>query len=367
MGIQHLAYADDQAAMTNSIADMKVQAQKVQAFVAWSGITVSCKRCDITGMLYGQARRDGSSSVLSKSVINMVKDRVRQIKIHRSEIPFYHPHTNSYKYLGVNITPTFNWAPHLDRILTETKQKAERLINCALSKAQKMRILCTAIDPSITHSFAIGCLTELDISKFDAIRTRTCKGINGLPVSTSSAMVHQDTDQAGPGLPSLMVTYAEVSCRYLVQALNDIGSLGLVTRHLLLLQDKAIGVALPQPNNKQSLRQTSRYYLACQLATMQRSGLQLTFPQGQVSLRGNALSETLSIIHYDPQDLGLDCKIPVEVFRPLMDIVANITELCGCSAHRHVMLSTDELKLKYGNIVKKEHKVALNQLTKTLT
>ena len=28
------------------------------------------------------------------------------------------------------------------------------------------------------------------------------------------------------------------------------------------------------------------------------------------------------------------------------------------------MLSTDELKLKYGNIVRKEHKVALNQLTK---
>ena len=30
------------------------------------------------------------------------------------------------------------------------------------------------------------------------------------------------------------------------------------------------------------------------------------------------------------------------------------------------MLSTDELKLKYGNIVRKEHKVALNQLTKIM-
>ena len=192
--ISNLAYADDLAAMTNSIADMKVQAQKVQAFVSWSGMTVNCKKCAITGILYGQAHRDGSSSVLAKSMINMVKDRVRQIKIHNTEIPFYHPHTDSYRYLGVNITPTFNWAPHLERILTETKQKAERLTNCALSKAQKMRVLRTAIDPSITYSFAIGCMTELDISKFDAIRTRTCKRINGLPVSTSSAMVHQDTD-----------------------------------------------------------------------------------------------------------------------------------------------------------------------------
>ena len=91
-----------------------------------------------------------------------------------------------------------------------------------------------------------------------------------------------------------MVTYAEVSCRYLVQALNDIGSLGLFTHHLLLLQDKAIGVALIQPNNKQSLRQTSHYHLSRQLATLQRSELQLTFPQGHATLRGNALSETLT-------------------------------------------------------------------------
>ena len=114
-------------------------------------------------------------------MINMLKDGVRQIKIHNTEIPCYHTHTDSYRYLGVDITPTFNWAPHLDRILTDTKQKAERLIKCALCKAQKMRILRTAIDPSIIYSFAIGCMTELDISKFGAIRTRTCKGINGLP------------------------------------------------------------------------------------------------------------------------------------------------------------------------------------------
>ena len=207
---------------------MTVHAQKVQAFVAWSGMTVNCKKCAITGILCGQAHRDGSSNVLSKSMINMVKDRVRQIKVHNTEIPFYHPHT-SYKYLEVDITPTFHRAPHLNRIVTETKQKAERLTNCALSKAQKMRILRTAIDASITYSFAIGCITKLDISKFDANRTRTSKIINELPVSTSSAMVHQDTDQAGLGLPSLMVTYVEVSCRYKVQALNDIGFLGLVT------------------------------------------------------------------------------------------------------------------------------------------
>ena len=86
--ISSLAYADDLAAMTNIIADMKAQAQKLQAFVAWSGMTVNCKKCAITSILYGQAHRDGSSRVLSKNMINMVKDRVRQIKIHNTEFPF---------------------------------------------------------------------------------------------------------------------------------------------------------------------------------------------------------------------------------------------------------------------------------------
>ena len=104
--------------------------------------------------------------------------------------------------------------------------------------------------------FAIGCmLTELDISSLDAVRTRACKKINGLPFCTTSAMIHEDLDQAGLGMSSLMITYAdssEVSCKYLVQALNDKGPLGFTTQHLLLLQDKATHVALKHPGRHQT-------------------------------------------------------------------------------------------------------------------
>lgn len=118
----------------------------------------------------------------------------------------------------------------MDRVLSDTKQKADRLLGCALSKGQKMRGLKTAIGPSIIYSFAIGCMTEANINKFDAVRTRASKTTNGMPVSTPSAMVHLDIDQAGLGLPSLMVTHAEVSCRHLEQALNDHGFLGFITQ-----------------------------------------------------------------------------------------------------------------------------------------
>ena len=235
----NLAYADDLAAMT-SIADMKLQAQKIQEFLTWSAMAVNCKKCAIKGMLYGQTHKDGSNNALSKSMMRMLKDRTRQVQVYGTQLPFVHPHLEPYRYVGVDITPTFNWGPHVNRVLSDAKQKADRLLGCSLSKAQKMKVLKTAIDPSITYSFAIGCMTEADINKFDAVRTRTCKKINGMPVCTPSAMVHLDAEQAGLGLASLMVTHAEVSCRYLVQALNDHGSLGFITQNLLLLQDKAL-------------------------------------------------------------------------------------------------------------------------------
>ena len=49
-----------------------------------------------------------------------------------------------------------------------------------------------------------------------------------------------------------------------------------------------------------------------------------------------------------------------------MDEVNDIRALCVRSAHRHIMLSTEKLKLKYESAVKKEHKIALDQLTKIL-
>ena len=242
----------------------------------------------------GQADKDGSSDALSKSMLRIIRDRTGQVQIHGTQIPVTHPHLEPYRYLGVDITPTFNWGPHVNRVLSDAKQRADRLLGYSLSKAQMVKVLKTAIDPSITDSFAIGCMAEADINKLDAIRTRTCKRILGMPVSTQSAMVHLDTEQAGLGLPSLMFRHAEVSCRYLVQALIDHGSLGYITQNLLLLQGKAVGVTLQQKSSRKRLRRTSHYHLTRQLAILQNGNAHLTFPVGHAGLNGNSLSELLA-------------------------------------------------------------------------
>ena len=128
-------------------------------FLSW--MQVNCNKCAITGMLYAQSSND---NVLSHGVVGMLQKRTAKFKIQGKSIPFQHPHNEPYRYLGIHITPTFNWGPHLARILGEAKAKSQRLLSCCLSKTQKMTMLITAIDPSITYSFGIGCMTVSDIT-----------------------------------------------------------------------------------------------------------------------------------------------------------------------------------------------------------
>ena len=200
-------------------------------------MAVNCKKCALHILLHGQAYNNGRDNVLSPGMIRMSKHRAEQVKMQNTPIPFLHPHTEPYRYLGVDLTPTFNWAPHVDRILKETKKKGESLLASVLSPQQKILALHTVIDSYAKYSFPLACMTFSDVQKLDMIRTRICKKVHKIPLCTPSAMIHQDRECAGVGLTSLAVPYTEMVCKYLTQALNDNGSLGFTTRALLILQN----------------------------------------------------------------------------------------------------------------------------------
>jgi len=127
------AHADDMLASALSATDLARQAEKIEAFVNWSGMAVNVKKCAVTGILGGQACRNGSDKVLSSKMMKMLQQRLEMVKIYNTPIPFLHPHTEPYRYLGVDITPTFNWARHLDRVLKNARRKGERLLMSPLS------------------------------------------------------------------------------------------------------------------------------------------------------------------------------------------------------------------------------------------
>ena len=290
--------------------------------VNWSGMAVNVKKCDVTGILWGQARRNGNDKVLSSKMMKMLQQRLEAVKIYNTPVPFLHPHTEPYRYVGVDITPTFNSAPHLDRILKEAKRKGERLLMSPLSTKQKAQAL------NMACSMPLGLMTLPDVSKCDATKLNICKRICKLPRSTPYAMIHQERQHAGLGLTSMHVMYAKLTCTYLAKAFNDKGPVGFVTRPMLMLQNEIISESLNQGPSARCLRQTSHYHLARQLTVLQTPGLVLTVPAGHRDLRGNSLSNTLSKTRYDPCYLGLEQVIPPEIYHKLLEITDKVAYLC---------------------------------------
>ncbi len=361
------AYADDMLAAALTASDLARQAEKIEAFVNWSGMAVNVKKCAVTGILWSQARKNGSDKVLSSKMIKMLQQRLETVRIYNTPIPFLHPHTEPYRYLGVDITPTLNWAPHVDRVLKEAKRKGDRLVMSPLSIKQKAQALDTVIGSCMSYSMPLGLMTLSDISKCDAIKLNICKRIYKLPRSTPSAMIHQDREHAGLGLTSMNVMYAKLTCTYLTKALNDKGPLGFVTRPMLLLQNEIIGESLKQGPSARYVRQTSHYHLARQLTVLQTSGLELTVPARHRDLRGNTLSSTLAKARYDPCYLGPEHRIPPHIYHKLLEVTDDLAELCLPTKQKVILLSTSELALKFGRLITNQHKLALNQLTTSTT
>ena len=286
--------------------------------------------------------------------------------MYTTPIPFLQPHTEPYRYPGVDITLTFNWAPHLDRVLKVAKWKGKRLLMSPLSSKQKAQAIGTVIDSCMAYSMPLGLITLSDVSKCNTIKLNICKRIYKLPRSTLSAMIHQDRERAGLGLTSMHVMYAEPVCTYLAKALNDRGPSGFVSRPLLMLQNEIMGETLKQCPSARYLRQTSYYHLARQLTVLQTSGLELTVPAGQRGLRGNSLSSTLSKTRYDFCYLSPEQVIPPEIYHKSLDITDNFAKLCLPNKQNVILLRTSELALNFGRVLTDQHKKALNQLTKLL-
>lgn len=100
-----LAYADDLAAMTSKLEDLKRQAAKIASFTAWSGMKVNCSKCAVTGVQYGDAEKIGGQNQLCQAKTLKCCKRCAQVTIQGAPLPFHHPDKEPYKYLGVWLTP----------------------------------------------------------------------------------------------------------------------------------------------------------------------------------------------------------------------------------------------------------------------
>ena len=114
-------FIDDTTSMTNSIADLRWQAAKIDAFAAWAGTPINASKCAATGALFGSSPSEPLTSPTLKPSLSGTK----AVRMGRDTVPFLDP-SKPYKYLGVWVSyvtshnemnpcsPNFTW-PRLAR------------------------------------------------------------------------------------------------------------------------------------------------------------------------------------------------------------------------------------------------------------
>lgn len=141
-------------------------------------------------------------------------------------MPFHHPHTEPYTYLGVEITPTLNRSYQLEKVLKDIQQRGEKLKDNMISYRQKLNFVQTSIKPAALYAFPLAYLTHTDIGKLDKLYATVCKQSLGLPISTPTSLIYEDRLKGGAGQTSLLIDYTKAVAESLVQSLLDPGQFG---------------------------------------------------------------------------------------------------------------------------------------------
>ena len=355
-----MAYADNLLAVTSAAKWLTLQAHKIESFMRWAGMSVNCKKCGVTGMLY--AKTTMVSKVLGADAIKLLQSRLSHVKFKGESVPFLHPDTEPYTYLGVDITPTMNWAFQVDKVMREMRENGERLEDSMLRRTQKLYFIKIVIVTKASCIFPLGYLRPTDLAKLDSIYSRICKKSVGIPSSSPTALVFEDRSKAGIGMPSLQVDYTQSITEALVYALHDSGHLGIISRALLYLQNSIVGNLIQDQRAKATLRQVTHYHLAKKLATIQEAGLKFTTPKGNSDLVGNLLCEQLTGLRFDLTGGGYVHEVPVSMCLPLLELGYSSFADLLTKDKSPAVISTAELKKRHAGIGRR-HTLALNKLT----
>jgi hypothetical protein len=210
----------------------------VTDFCFWSGTHANAVKCGVSGIRYAT---DGKtqSNPLAPSSIQAIRNSLRDVKVQGQPVPFHHPDAQPYPYLGVELTLTLNYTEYYTRLIDKLKTKTRQLSTSFASGPQRLRALTQCVMPGVTYAFPILPIGPSEVNRCDAIIAKCAKHAMGLPNWVANRAVHMTQADGGLGIPSLHTHMHQLSISYTVKAMNDAGTLGLVTRALLLQQLRA--------------------------------------------------------------------------------------------------------------------------------
>ncbi|KAJ9527712.1 hypothetical protein QJQ45_000306 [Haematococcus lacustris] len=357
--IGSIDYADDVAILCNSISNTRVQADKLSAYSDWGHLIISHSKTLATAALH-KAHHSGRCSTQADAE-KEARKQMQDLRLQGKPVTFLRP-TAPFTYLGVMLTMTLNWKPQHTAMITQLRQKLDRLRRSFASARQAIHIVKTAIIPSLAYSFCVVPCTPGDLDLFDRAVNQCVKHKLNLPLGTPNAVIRDDIDKLGLGISSAAQEYHARNTTALVSSLQSADntyahiSRCMLHKQITWLYAQAAKHGHRIPNLLQhTLRARQLLHTTTTNLFATHEGAPL-YPKETKAL-GQLITQSASPLPRDIVSACITCLKSLGLAHP--------SELI-CQDNIHIM-SGDGLRKRFGTKVKQKHIIALNRLTAMAT
>ena len=210
------AFADDLICLTNTLPNLQIEPDKLTRYSDWAALQVSGSKTKVTGNLHHSAKTGIFGQNPNNGLKTQLENRVQVQRQHAQFIKSDAPFT----YLGVELTMSLDWKDQHTRMTNNLEHKLAGLKESYASPEQALRILNTAIIPSLAYAFpVVPCDFDL-LERWDRKIGQLVKSKFGLTMGTSSAMLRENREDFGLGCHSIAVEYHRRNAEALIHSLN---------------------------------------------------------------------------------------------------------------------------------------------------
>ncbi|KAJ9526344.1 hypothetical protein QJQ45_009821 [Haematococcus lacustris] len=359
--IGSIDYADDIAILCNSISNLRCQADKLSAYSDWGHLIISHSKTIATAALH-KAHQSGRCSTTAEAE-KQARRELQVVKLQGKPVTYLQP-TAPFTYLGVLLTMTLNWKPQHIAMMTQLRQKLERLRRSFASARQAIHIIKTAIIPSLAYSFCVVPCTPGDLDLYDRAINQCVKKKLRLPLGTTNAVVREDIDKLGLGISSTAKEYHSRNTTALLHSLQSTDTIHAhITRSILHKQITWLYAQAAKHGHRilimlqHTLRARQLLHATTAQLTATQEGQDL-YPK-ETKLLGQLITQNTSALPLDIVSACMTCLKSLGI--------RHATELQHTIAGSTYIISGKMLKERFHNKVKQKHYIALNRLTTMAT
>ncbi|KAJ9513757.1 hypothetical protein QJQ45_015544 [Haematococcus lacustris] len=352
--VSSIDYADDIAILCNTLRNLRCQADKLSAFSDWGHLIISHSKTLATAALHHSVETGMCSNAAEAD--KRARQQLQTVSLQGKPVTYHRP-TSPFTYLGVLITMTLDWKPQHTAMITQLRQKLERLRRSFASARQAIHIIRTAIIPSLAYSFCAVPCTPGDLELYDRSINQCVKLKLRLPLGTPNAIIREDADKLGIGISSTAQEYHAHNTTALTHSLQstDVAH-AHISRSMLHKQITWLNTQASTQGHRMltllhhTLRARQLVYASISGLSATEEGLPLYHEECQTL--GRLITQASSSQAHDVVSASITCLKSLGV--------THASEL-SCKGNTHIITGS-MLTSKYRKKVKQKHIIALNKL-----